>query len=290
MADKKISQLTAATVPLAGTEALPLVQTSTKKIAASDLLSRTFGNFGVNTNASAWAPAFTGVDIGAGGSQMADATSYYQGANWFWSGAAYVYKNNGAATASIYTGSGEYIIANAPVGTAGNAASFTNRLYMYSEGSLGLKTGNLQIETAGKGIDFSANTHAAGMTSEKLTWYEEGTWTPTDASGAGLSFTNTSGNCLYTRIGRAVSCVFNITYPATASGASAIIGGLPFASNNTTNAVAGGYLTYTDAALTASLLITANDVVFSLYLNNGTNVTNANLSNKIIRGVLTYFT
>jgi hypothetical protein len=27
---------------------------------------------------------------------------------------------------------------------------------------------------------------AAGMTSQLLNWYEEGTWTPTDASGAAL--------------------------------------------------------------------------------------------------------
>lgn len=38
MADKKISQLTAATTPLAGTEVLPIVQSSsTVKVAVSDL-------------------------------------------------------------------------------------------------------------------------------------------------------------------------------------------------------------------------------------------------------------
>jgi hypothetical protein len=34
--------------------------------------------------------------------------------------------------------------------------------------------GNLVIGTAGKGIDFSANTGAPGMTSELLDDYEEG--------------------------------------------------------------------------------------------------------------------
>lgn len=48
--------------------------------------------------------------------------------------------------------------------------------------------GNIVIGTAGKGVDFSSSSHAPGMTSELLSDYEEGTWTPTDASGAGLVF------------------------------------------------------------------------------------------------------
>lgn len=245
MADQKISQLTAATVPLAGTEAIPLVQSSTKKIAASDLMKRTFDDFGVNTNPSAWASAFTGVDIGAGGSQMADATSYYQGSNWFWSGAAYVYKNTGPAIQTIYTGTGEYIVANAPSGTAGNAASFTNRLYMYSEGTLGLKTGNLQFETAGKGIDFSANASAAGMTSELLNDYEEGTWTPTvttESGGSGQVYTKQSGR--YTKIGRQVVAGFEMTLSdkGTLSGTYIIIGGLPFSAAGTGSDLDAGAL------------------------------------------------
>jgi hypothetical protein len=228
MANKTITQLTAATTPLAGTEELPLYQTSTKKISTSDFMKRTFDDFGVNTNPSAWSASFTGVDIGSGGSMMADATSYYQGANWFWSGAAYVYKNNGTAVQSIYTGTGEYLIANAPAGTAGNAVTFTNRLYMYSEGTLGMKTGNIQFETAGKGIDFSANTSAPGMTSELLTWYEEGTWTPT-YSGWTINPTNVFAK--YTRVGRLVTLNFTAENGVSLTGSSEI-GGLPFASNS----------------------------------------------------------
>ena len=42
MADLKISQLTGATTPLAGTEVVPLVQSgSTKKVAVSDILHST---------------------------------------------------------------------------------------------------------------------------------------------------------------------------------------------------------------------------------------------------------
>lgn len=45
--------------------------------------------------------------------------------------------------------------------------------------------GNLVIGTAGNGIDFSAAAHAAGMTSELLDDYEEGTWTPAYSSASG---------------------------------------------------------------------------------------------------------
>ena len=88
-------------------------------------------------------------------------------------------------------------------------------------GNATLSTGNLVQGTAAKGINFTANTPAAGMTSQLLNWYEEGTWTPTDASGAGLSLTLT--NCKYVRIGTQVTLIGRITYPVTANAAQARI-------------------------------------------------------------------
>jgi hypothetical protein len=90
-------------------------------------------------------------------------------------------------------------------------------------------TGNVIIATSGKGIDFSAtagpNPPASG-TSELFDDYEEGVWTPTDASGAGLTLTS-YGN--YTKIGRTVFWQAYVLYPATADASVAAIGGLPFA-------------------------------------------------------------
>lgn len=100
--------------------------------------------------------------------------------------------------------------------------------------------GNLVIATAGKGIDFSAT--AGTGTSELLNDYEEGTWTPTDASAAGLTFTAASGR--YVKIGRFVFCAGSITYPVTASVAEAIWGGLPFNSTD----FGGGTTTYCEGA------------------------------------------
>lgn len=82
--------------------------------------------------------------------------------------------------------------------------------------------------TAATGYNFTANTPAAGMTSQLLNWYEQGTWTPTDDSGAGLSLTVNNAN--YTRVGRLITVSAQLSYPANASASNAKIGGLPFAS------------------------------------------------------------
>jgi len=83
------------------------------------------------------------------------------------------------------------------------------------------------IVASGKGIDFSANSNAAGMTSELFSRYEEGTWTTNDSSGAGLSLTIT-GTSTYTRIGRQVLLITDVTFPATADTNLVLLGGLPF--------------------------------------------------------------
>jgi hypothetical protein len=106
--------------------------------------------------------------------------------------------------------------ANFTVARTDAAQSFT--------GNQTLSTGNLVIGTSGQGIDFSA-TPGTG-TSELLADYEEGNWTPIDGSGAGLTFTVTSAT--YTKVGRLVYVQTFLTYPVTANGAAAVIGGLPF--------------------------------------------------------------
>ena len=108
--------------------------------------------------------------------------------------------------------------------------SYSGGLYktadLTNSGNLNLTTGNL-IVSSGAGIDFSATGTGTGTsTSELFDDYEEGTWTPTDASGAGLTLTS-YGN--YTKIGRTVFWQAYVSYPATANASVAAIGGLPFA-------------------------------------------------------------
>lgn len=90
--------------------------------------------------------------------------------------------------------------------------------------------GNLVIGTAGKGIDFSADPSAPGMTSELLDDYEEGSWTPVITPQAG-SLTSYSSVGRYTKVGRLVTVFgsFVITNAGTASG-QASVAGYPFAS------------------------------------------------------------
>ena len=82
--------------------------------------------------------------------------------------------------------------------------------------SLALVTPALGAATA-TSINFGQTT---------LNYYGEGTWTPSDASGAGISLTISSAT--YTRTGRWTNYCTLLTYAATASGLSAVIGGLPF--------------------------------------------------------------
>ena len=127
--------------------------------------------------------------------------------------------NNGFFGSDSYadntTGSNQYNYGNVNVTS-----------HKFRAGDVVLGTGNVVVASA-KGIDFSA-TAGAG-TSELFDDYEEGTWTPTDASGAGL-FIGSSG-CIYTKIGRIVTIEgFIGPYPVNLSVLDAVITGLPFIS------------------------------------------------------------
>jgi hypothetical protein len=89
----------------------------------------------------------------------------------------------------------------------GGASAFTVH---GSDGDCEVVRGNFVIGTAGKGIDFSAQTatsaSGATTTAELLDHYEEGTWTATfAASTSGTITINTSYDTgMYTRVGRMV--------------------------------------------------------------------------------------
>ena len=109
-------------------------------------------------------------------------------------------------------------------------------------------TANGQITTAnapfiltGGQIQFPSTQIASGD-GNCLDDYEEGTWTPTDVSGAGLTFANINGQ--YTKIGRMVYAVATFDFPSTASSATATIGGLPFTVGSTSGHL-GGFITQT---------------------------------------------
>jgi hypothetical protein len=87
--------------------------------------------------------------------------------------------------------------------------------------------GNLIIGTAGKGIDFSADPSAPGMTSELLDDYEEGEWTP--VVGGTWAVNPTPLSSRYTKIGRTVNIICAFAGGSKISSTSGWLEGLPFA-------------------------------------------------------------
>jgi len=59
----------------------------------------------------------------------------------------------------------------------------------------------------------------------------DGTWNPSDASGAGLSFT--TATAFYHKVGKIVLVWGYVQYPTTSSSLQATIGNLPFTASNT---------------------------------------------------------
>ena len=107
--------------------------------------------------------------------------------------------------------------------------------------------GNLVIGTAGKGIDFSAQSSpAAGMTSELLDHYEEGTWTAELKGLTSAATTPVTVTGCYTRIGRQVNLTafFSNVDTSGASGSMAV-SGYPFTPPSTDAfRAAGSTVTY----------------------------------------------
>ncbi len=117
------------------------------------------------------------------------------------------------------------------------------------------------------------------------------TWTPTDVSGAGLSFTVAGAS--YYRIGKMVVASFRLTFPVTADGSNVTISGLPF----NTATIGGNFLygaspVWTDLGANAVLmaLYNPNAVGFNLINSAGALVINSALSTHLISGTITYFT
>ena len=122
---------------------------------------------------------------------------------------------------------------------SGNGIEFSGndgsavQMRLNSSGNLEL-TGNVVLSNAasGRGIDFSASANAsnasASMSSELFDDYEEGSFTPTDVSGHGITITN-NNPAQYTKIGRFVHVTFDCTWAGGHSGGGNAAISLPFA-------------------------------------------------------------
>jgi hypothetical protein len=192
--------------------------------------------------------------------------------------------NSGSAVSS----GDNNVILGSYTGSASPISATGSNYIVFSDGSANVRgyydnAGNLIFPVAAKGVNFTANTPASGMTTQLLNWYEEGTWTPADGSGAGLTFTSVTGK--YTRIGRQVTATAVLTYPITASVSQAAISGLPFAVSNM-----GEFFGIRTGNVGANNgLVSAGSTTIILYAQSGAVQTNANNSASVMYLTGTYF-
>lgn len=146
---------------------------------------------------------------------------------------------------------------------------------------------NKTFDTAGTGNSFKINgtaiTAVTGTGSVPL--YSSGTWTPSDGSGAGLSFTTTDAN--YVLVGKLCTISASITYPTTANGSSAQINGLPFAGQNVASRCCNGRIL---GVANCNALVSSNATNFQIFTDAVVAVTNATLSTLTLRFTFTYIT
>jgi hypothetical protein len=137
-------------------------------------------------------------------------------------------------------------------------------LATFTSTALTLGAGVNLVMASGKGIDFSAyvdGSVAGTTTSEVLSDYEEGTWTPAVAfGGASVGITYGTNSGTYTKVGRKVTALMNIALSAKGSSVGgATVSGFPFTNGSVPAAAAlrmsqctfaNQYGAYLDAAST----------------------------------------
>jgi len=138
------------------------------------------------------------------------------------------------------------------------------------------------------GIQFNGDKAAANGLND----YEEGTWTPTDGSGASISITN-NNTASYTKIGRLVHIKFDVTYASNSSSADATLSGIPYSQGVNYGSGVVGW-TNKDNANGIHVHVGANDIY--LMDNSGANssggkhLRNDEISTLRMIGNATYFT
>ena len=271
MADLKISALTSGDVPLAGTEVLPIVQSSTtKKVSVADLTAgrSVSGLSFASTVATGTAPltvASTTNVANLNASSLSGGTFAAPGAigsatpstGVFTLGtinsAGYMLKFFAAdgitAKGYLYTDGTDMQLDTQAIGTPFTILNGGYATVKVGYSNTTLYHSNLIFAEAAKGVNFTANTPAAGMTSQLLNWYEEGTWTPNQ--GSGLTVVGAfSSSGTYVRIGRLVTVRGQVqgATSVSATAAGVISSNLPFVSAaDTAGSAFNGTLTVSNA-------------------------------------------
>jgi hypothetical protein len=246
MADVKISGLPASTVPLAGTEVLPIVQGgSTKQVSIANVTAgRAIAATSITTD------TYKAASSSGGTLQNASGTPQLQwgsggGSNLSLEVATNINPANAAVSISP-TGTGTVAISPAGALTVNPTAASTinNTSIGATTASTGrftsvtATTGNVVIGTSGQGIDFSAT--AGTGTSELLADYEEGTWTP--SIGGTATYTVQEG--YYVKVGKIVYVRGKIVINLLGTGSTTLMSGLPYTAATGIQGIGNGITVY----------------------------------------------
>ena len=154
-------------------------------------------------------------------------------------------------------------------------------LFFSTNGGNASATERMRILSSG-GITFNGDTASANALDD----YEEGSWTPTDSLGVGITITLAK----YTKIGQFVYCDLDITYDSNSTGGNARLS-LPF-SMITASEYGSGIAGWSSNADGCKLHI-GGETVYLMKLETNSSIGNAHLSpadmsNKRIISSFTY--
>jgi hypothetical protein len=258
------------------------------------------GNVGIGVTPSAWNSSYKALQIGSQGSVSQSVSAIYVATNWYQDTSGTNRYLTSAPSVTFGTDGNNFVVRQAPSGTAGNAITFTQAMTLDDSGNLlvGLTSatsggGVLQVSN---GITFPA-TQSASTNANTLDDYEEGTWTPSLLNGGTLNVLSAR----YVKIGQQVTVSFYVnTVSPTNNGSEFRIGGLPFTPLNQSNMYFAGSFGYAgDSNLNGWMPITGvgiSSIYFHVNTSSTTTMTNANYISAASGSIdafiitLTYFT
>jgi hypothetical protein len=153
-------------------------------------------------------------------------------------------------------------------------------------------TDNITQSTAGKGVNFTANTNAPGMTSELLNWYEEGTWTPAIRFNGGNTGMSVTASGKYTRVGRQVTVTLSFAFTAKGSSTGQFEArGLPFNAGTAGSGAMGYNLLWATMPTGGVSWTASSDRIYAIAANNGSYMDDTYFANNTIVNdiTVTYF-
>lgn len=298
LSDNGVSSGSAGLKTTAASDGILALQTTTAGGAATTAVtidtSQNVG-LGVTPNAS-WQSTRRVLQVGGNGalwSQASGAGTTFLSNNVYYDGTNFRYINTSGASYMAQQTNGLFSLNSAASGTAGDAITFTTVASVNKDTTFVLQGGT---SSAGTGIAFPA-TQNASSNAKTLDDYEEGTWTPTvlgSSTNPTVTYQGSNGG-RYIKIGKMVylQCYLRWLNLSGGSG-SMLIGGLPFTTANSTQAIGlSGVTEWNGAFPTNATYPTPNiesgiNQTFLYVLRNGPGVSGVNVPISSLANADTY--